>query len=151
MGLDIPVVPYKWPLAVHLLWCQWWILFSDHTFESLTPYVDLARTCRFHVLGYTGYLTTDPENVKAVLATKFEDYGLGSRRSAYFPLLGEPHGNMDRGGRGAVRDSFDYAALGCHVRARLVNVPWLYSPAKLDRACKAVRDWGTFFVAKALE
>jgi hypothetical protein len=33
--------------------------------------------------------TIDPENVKALLATNFKDFGLGQRLDALGPLLGE--------------------------------------------------------------
>ena len=82
-------MPYKWPLALDLLTRQYEVLFSDHTFEGLTPYFHIAETCCIHFFGVTGYFTTDPENVEAILSTRFEDYGLGSRRLAGFPLLGE--------------------------------------------------------------
>lgn len=64
-------------------------MFSDHTFESLTPYFEIAKTCRIHTFGITGYFTTDPENIKAILSTNFQDWSLGSRRLASYPLLGE--------------------------------------------------------------
>jgi hypothetical protein len=32
--------------------------------------------------------TTDPENIKAILATNFKDYALGGRLRAFYPLLG---------------------------------------------------------------
>ena len=82
-------MPYKWPLALDLLKRQYEILFGNHTFESLTPYFGIAGTCCIHLFGQTGYFTTDPENVEAILSTRFEDYGLGSRRLAGFPLFGE--------------------------------------------------------------
>ena len=85
----VPYVPYKWPLALDLLKRQYDILFSDHTFERLTPYFGIAGTCCIHLFGQTGYFTTDPENIEAILSTNFEDYGLGSRRLAWLPLLGE--------------------------------------------------------------
>ncbi|KAK7998780.1 n-alkane-inducible cytochrome P450 [Apiospora marii] len=84
-----PYVPYKWPLALDLVKRQYDILFSDHTFEGMTPYFDLAGTCCIHLFGLTGYFTTDPDNIEAILCTNFEDYGLGTRRLASFPLLGE--------------------------------------------------------------
>jgi len=49
-----------------------------------------------------------------------------------------------------VRENFDYAALGCGIRVRLADASWLYNPAKFRRACKAVRDWATFFAAEAI-
>lgn len=82
-------MPYKWPLALDLLKRQYEILFGQHTFEDLTPYFGIAGTCCIHLFGQTGYFMTDPENVEAILSTRVEDYGLGSRRLAGLPLLGE--------------------------------------------------------------
>lgn len=82
-------MPYKWPLALDLVKRQYDILFGDHTFERMTPYFDLAETCCIHLFGLTGYFTTDPDNIETILSTNFEDYGLGTRRLAGFPLLGE--------------------------------------------------------------
>lgn len=82
-------MPYKWPLALDLLKRQYDILFSGHTFEGLTKYFDIAGTVRVELFGITGLFTSDPENIEAILSTRFEDYGLGSRRLAFLPLLGE--------------------------------------------------------------
>jgi cytochrome P450 len=82
-------VPYKWPLALDLLRVQYKALFSGHTLEALTDYITIAGTVRLELWGVTGYITTDPENVDAILSTKFDDYGLGSRQIASLPLLGE--------------------------------------------------------------
>ncbi|KAF2120036.1 n-alkane-inducible cytochrome P450 [Lophiotrema nucula] len=221
----VPFVPYKWPLALDLLKRQLEILFgSDHAFEQLTPYFDVAATCCIHLFGQTGYFTVDPENIEAILSTKFEDYGLGSRRLAFMPLLGEgiftqdgpawkrsrelirhqfarvqrqnlhvfaphvidlvsgiaeaaidgqvdikplifeytlntttmllfgePHSSMAKEERDAVRENFDYAARGCGIRIRLSELGWLYNPTKFRKSCKAVRDWATFFAAKAIK
>ncbi|XXH01639.1 hypothetical protein Hte_007999 [Hypoxylon texense] len=85
----VPFVPYKWPFALDLLKRQFDIMFSDYAFERLTPYFDIAGTCCIHLFGVTGYFTTDPENIDAILSTKFEDYGLGSRPLGTYPLFGE--------------------------------------------------------------
>jgi cytochrome P450 len=216
-------VPYKWPLALDLLKQNYEILFSDHTFESLTPYFNIAKTCCIHLFGVTGYFTTDPENINAILSDKFEDYSLGSRRLASHPLLGEgifsqdgpawkrsrelirqqfvrvhketpqaftshvdglitdiseatidgrvdlkplmfeytlntttallfgePHSSMTKEEADAVRDNFDHATLGCGIRVRLADAAFLYNPAKFRKACKAVRNWATFFASKAM-
>ncbi|KAK4184534.1 cytochrome P450 [Podospora australis] len=74
----IPYVPYKWPLALDLLKRQYEILFSERTFEGLTPYFNIAGTACIHLFGATGYFTTDPDNIEAILSTKFEDYTLGN-------------------------------------------------------------------------
>jgi hypothetical protein len=39
-------------------------------------------------MGRSSVRTIDPENVKAVLATNFHDFGLGQRLKAFGPLLG---------------------------------------------------------------
>lgn len=33
--------------------------------------------------------TIEPENIKAILATKFNDFGLGTRHKQFYPLLGD--------------------------------------------------------------
>jgi hypothetical protein len=44
-----------------------------------------ART----LLGHRNFHTMDPENVKALLATQFKDFGLGEARiKAFYPLFG---------------------------------------------------------------
>ncbi|KAI8961455.1 cytochrome P450 [Daldinia sp. FL1419] len=85
----IPRVPYKWPLALDLILRQYKVFFSDHTFEQLTDYFNIAGTGRVEFFGVTGYFTSDPNNIETILSTRFEDYGLGSRRLASAPLLGE--------------------------------------------------------------
>ncbi|KAI0476932.1 cytochrome P450 [Xylaria cf. heliscus] len=220
----VPFVPYRWPLGLDLVKRQYDILFSDNTFERLTPFFNMADTCRIHFFGMTGYFTTDPENVEAILSTKFDDYSLGSRSLASYPLLGEgifgqdgpawkrsrelirrqfvrvqkqtpmaftplvdalvsgiaksavdgqvdlkplmfeytlatttmllfgePHSSMSKADREAVRDNFDYAAFGCGIRVRLADLAWIYNPPKFRKACKAVRNWATFFAARAIK
>ncbi|KAI4957864.1 hypothetical protein J4E86_005004 [Alternaria arbusti] len=222
-GRKQPYIPYRWPLALDLLKKNYEILFSDHTLEGLTPYFGIAKTCCIHTFGVTGYFTTDPENVEAILSTKFEDWCLGSRRLASHPLLGEgifsqdgpawkrsrelirhqfvrvqkqtlqaftshvegllsgiseaavdgrvdlrplmfeytlntttallfgePHSSMPKEAGDAVRDNFDKASFGCGIRVRLADAAFLYNPPKFRKACKAVRDWATFFASKAM-
>ncbi|KAI1378305.1 cytochrome P450 [Hypoxylon crocopeplum] len=220
-----PKVPYKWPLALDLLKVQFEALFSGHTLEALTDYITIAGTVRLELWGVTGYITTDPENIETILSTRFEDYGLGNRRTASFPLLGEgifsqdgqpwkhsrdlirrqfarvqkqtlqvftphvedlvstlnevagkadivdlkpfffeftlntttellfgePHSSLPKEERDALRDNFDYAALGVGIRVRLADLAPLYNPARFRKACKVVRDWATFFADKALK
>lgn len=191
----------------------------------MTEYFDIAGTVRIEFFGVTGLFTTDPENVEAILSTRFEDYSLGSRRLATLPVLGEgifsqdgsawkqsrelirrqfarvqkqtlrvfvphvnelistlgeaaatggnvdmkplffeytlstttqllfgePHSSLPEGEHDAVRENFDYAALGIGIRVRLADLAWLYNPAKFRKACKGVRDWATFFAGKAMK
>ncbi|KAF3767825.1 n-alkane-inducible cytochrome P450, partial [Cryphonectria parasitica EP155] len=79
----------KWPLAMDLVKRQCDALFTGHFMETVTEAFNVAPTARLGAFGVTGYLTTDPENLKTVLTTRFKDYSLGIRRDAVMPLLGE--------------------------------------------------------------
>ncbi|KAK4447087.1 cytochrome P450 [Podospora aff. communis PSN243] len=207
----IPKVPYRWPLALDLVFSQFKALFSGHALEALTDYITTAETVRLELWGVTGYITTDPENIKTILSTKFEDYDIGPRRdgpawkhsrslikrqfsriktqplSVFTPhadelvaaldeaassgdvvdmqplffeftlntttmlLFGEPHSSLPKEDRDALRDNFDYAALGVGIRVRLADLALLYNPAKFKAACKGVREWASFFANKTLK
>jgi cytochrome P450 len=43
-------------------------------------------------------VTIEPENVKAILATKFSDFGLGTRNQQFYPLLGDGIFTLDGAG-----------------------------------------------------
>jgi hypothetical protein len=46
-------------------------------------------TFRQNIMGVWGIYTTEPENIKAMLASQFKDFGLGELRNSNFaPLLG---------------------------------------------------------------
>jgi cytochrome P450 len=62
---------------------------GGYSLEALTPYIAIAPTIRLELWGVTGYITTDSENIHAILSTRFEDYRLGTRILALFPFLGE--------------------------------------------------------------
>lgn len=81
-------LPYKWPFALDLLKRQYDALPSGRLLEFQTRYMDIAPTLRIDILG-EGYIITDPVNIEAILSTRFEDFGLGSRRAGLLPLLGE--------------------------------------------------------------
>ena len=49
----------------------------------------VGETHQAVTLGRRVTFTMDPENLKAVLATKFKDFGLGQRLAAFGPLLGQ--------------------------------------------------------------
>ncbi|KAK9362146.1 cytochrome P450 [Lipomyces starkeyi] len=78
------------------------------------------------VLGEMITNTIDPENIKAVLATQFNDFDLGSRYEAFYPLLGDGIFTLDHQGwsrsRALLRPQFsrqqvsDVAKLEPHVQ-----------------------------------
>ena len=50
----------------------------------------VCSTFKFHLLGQELYFTSDPKNIQALLATKFDDFYLGSaRRSNMIATLGD--------------------------------------------------------------
>ncbi|KAH7346609.1 cytochrome P450 [Rhexocercosporidium sp. MPI-PUGE-AT-0058] len=50
---------------------------------------DNGYTWSATLMGRSFYNTIDPENVKAILATQFHDFGLGQRQESFGPLLGQ--------------------------------------------------------------
>lgn len=46
-------------------------------------------TYREQTLGEFAIITGDPENIKAVLSTQFNEFGFGTRHKAFYPLLGD--------------------------------------------------------------
>ncbi|KXH68734.1 glycosyl hydrolase family 3 [Colletotrichum salicis] len=72
-------LPYKWPFALDLLKHQYDSLPSGRLLEFQTRYMNIAPTLRIDILG-EGYIITDPVNIETILSTRFEDFGLGSRR-----------------------------------------------------------------------
>ncbi|KAK9323804.1 cytochrome P450 [Lipomyces orientalis] len=78
------------------------------------------------VFGQRNHWTVEPENIKAILATKFNDYGLGTRYDAFLPFLGEGIFTLDNKGwahsRAMLRPQFsrrqvsDVAMIEPHVR-----------------------------------
>lgn len=71
----------------------------------------LGNTFTVKELHRRAILTVEPENIKTVLALKFQDYGIGHRLEAFRPLLGE--GIFDSDGdhwassRALIRPSFN--------------------------------------------
>jgi cytochrome P450 len=85
------------------------------------------------VLGASIVSTIEPENVKAVLSTKFTDFSLGLRHNSFFPLLGDGIFTLDGEGwshsRAMLRPQFsreqvaDVAMLGEHVNSFIAHLP----------------------------
>lgn len=103
--------PHKWPLALDVLKRQYdansdrhLMAFQSKFFDKIGPNMELK------LFGAVGYMTIEPDNVEAILSTRFEgmnlatgiyriqsnlmifplsDFGLGSRRGALLSFLGE--------------------------------------------------------------
>ncbi|KAL9593601.1 MAG: hypothetical protein Q9219_007475 [cf. Caloplaca sp. 3 TL-2023] len=82
--------PCKWPLGLDVLYKQWKANADNCLLAFQQPHLDrLGPTLRIDILGSVGYTTFDPENIEAALASRFDDFGLASRRGAMWPFLGE--------------------------------------------------------------
>lgn len=132
------------------------ILGSDVVFQSYRhlgthSYLEITRerfgkhgnTYQAKMMGARVYNTIEPENIKTILASRFEDFGLGKRRkSAFDSLLG--HGILNTDGtewshsRRLLRPSFarnqwgDLAILEKHVSNLVDKVPRDGSPVDLQ-------------------
>jgi cytochrome P450 len=75
------------------------------------------------VLGRDIFMTCEPENVKAILATQFTDFGLGNRYQHFMPLLGDGIFTLDGDGwshsRALLRPQFS--------RAQVMSLPIILS------------------------
>lgn len=81
------------------------VLFQSYKHLTTHSYLDLARerflkhgnTFQANMMGARVYNPNEPENIKTMLASRFEDFGLGKRRKrAFESLLG--HGILNTDG-----------------------------------------------------
>ncbi|KAF2757314.1 n-alkane-inducible cytochrome P450 [Pseudovirgaria hyperparasitica] len=78
-----------WPLGLDLLLKAFRYARSHQILQFfLSVLKKSGTTCQQSLLGATGVLTIDPENIEAILSTKFEDFGMGLRAPTFYPLLG---------------------------------------------------------------
>jgi cytochrome P450 len=83
-------LPYKWPFALDILKRQYDTLPSRRLLAFQSQFFDtIGPNMLLKLFGQVGYMTIDPKNIEAILSTRFEDWGLGSRSQGLFPLLGE--------------------------------------------------------------
>ena len=73
-------------------------------------YQTYGNTVRQVFLSRTIISTIEPENIKAILATQFKEFGLGTRHREFYPLLGDGIFTLDGAGwshaRGLLRPQF---------------------------------------------
>ncbi|OAG38832.1 hypothetical protein AYO21_07027 [Fonsecaea monophora] len=85
--------PYRWPLGIDLVWE---IVQADKNNIVPSYFLDVYNnrtgkksTWQQNMLGTMGYVTSDPKNIQAILATQFNEFELGEvRRGNFFPMLG---------------------------------------------------------------
>lgn len=119
-------LPYKWPLALDIIrrgfeahWDKRLLGLFSNLYDGLGPNIEQT------LLGNTGIVTIDPDNIEVMLSTRFEDFGFGPRRSAFYTLLGEvfstrtdPLGNI-------LENSYDVSLSECSPE------PW-----RVSRTCR---------------
>lgn len=103
--------------------------------DYLATQYDLVGRNTFSVQFLNRYMLTtiEPENVKAILATQFQDFCLGTRHEQFYPLLGDGIFTLDGAGwshaRGLLRPQFtrdqvaDLALLDDHIQHFLALIP----------------------------
>ncbi|KAL2001186.1 hypothetical protein VTN02DRAFT_2132 [Thermoascus thermophilus] len=92
-----------------------------------------GTTFAANLFGRTVVMTIEPENLRALLATRFHDFGLGTRHREFYPLLGDGIFTLDGAGwshaRALLRPQFtrdqvaDLALLDAHVSRMIDLVP----------------------------
>jgi cytochrome P450 len=106
-------------------------------------YFDNGPTWSAALMGESFFNTIDPENVKALLATNFKDFGLGQRLDAFGPLLGEgiftTDGAQWEHSRALVRPNFTRAQVAdlntfeTHIKHLIAKIPRDGSTVDLQR------------------
>ncbi|KAK9238923.1 cytochrome P450 [Lipomyces kononenkoae] len=98
-------------LGLRLFWTLFRALQKDKYLDVARRYHDEhGATFATRLLGEMIINTIDPENIKAVLATQFNDFDLGNRYEAFYPLLGDGIFTLDHEAwsrsRGLLRPQF---------------------------------------------
>ncbi|KAJ5949971.1 hypothetical protein N7454_001555 [Penicillium verhagenii] len=96
-------------------------------------YTTYGNTFNQYMFGRQIVTTIEPANVKAILATQFQDFCLGTRHEQFYPLLGDGIFTLDGAGwshaRGLLRPQFtrdqvaDLALLDDHINHLLDLIP----------------------------
>jgi hypothetical protein len=86
--------PYKWPLGIdmarEIMQADKQEIVPNFLFDQVYEKdVQKHTTWEQNFLGTPNFVTVDPKNIQALLATQFNDFVLGhTRRNNFFPLLG---------------------------------------------------------------
>lgn len=103
------------------------------TTVSRKRFLDYGYTWSATMMGQKFFNTIEPENVKALLATNFKDFGLGRRQEAFGPLLGQgiftTDGAQWEHSRALVRPNFTKAQVAdldtfeTHIQRLITKIP----------------------------
>ncbi|KAH8586803.1 putative cytochrome P450 alkane hydroxylase [Bisporella sp. PMI_857] len=110
--------------------------------DTLAHHRELGNTFSVNIMGRKIHVTTEPENVKALLSTQFTDFGLGRRMDALGAFLGTgiftSDGQMWEHSRALVRPSFtknqlsDLAIYEAHIQTLISKIPKDGAPIDLQ-------------------
>lgn len=87
----VPMLPHRYPLGIDTVWR---LIKADRNlrlpteFEQMTDDMSCATFGRWRLCKKV-FMTSDPKNIQAILATQFLDFDIGSdRRGNFAPMLG---------------------------------------------------------------
>jgi hypothetical protein len=90
--------PHREPiLGLDVLWmCAKALNSSSYLATTQRLIQDFGNTVQYLFFGRKAIVTTEPENIKAILSSKFQDFSLGTtRKNALQPLFGDGIFNVD--------------------------------------------------------
>lgn len=90
-GCMTPKYMSNFPLGLRGLWKMHCSHRDNEFYENTVRMVDTVgkKTYRAQVVGGVLITTVEPENIRALLATQFKEFDLGTRHSEFQPLLGD--------------------------------------------------------------
>ncbi|KAA8916610.1 hypothetical protein TRICI_001236 [Trichomonascus ciferrii] len=90
-GCETPKYVSNFPFGLRGLWNMLRCHRNNEFYENTVRMVDNVgrKTYRAQVVGGVLMTTIEPENIKALLATQFKEFDLGTRHSEFRPLLGD--------------------------------------------------------------
>lgn len=123
--------PIKFPQSERILgYARFKQQIAEHKAKIILPsavqrFRDVGNTYSAVALGQKVIITIEPENIKALLATNFNDFGLGTRFDAMGALLG--HGIFTSDGalweHSRVREISASSPIPLLIRSRLLSAP----------------------------
>lgn len=153
-GLTNPPVTYSFPLGIPQQVC---VIKSVRGYYMNKRNMDILlkepsqKTVRLQMVSGFSTMTTDPENLKAILTTQFKDFGHDKRHTYFFPLFGDGIFTLDGQGwqhtRALLRPQFTREQIS-HVHITEQHVQRIISMFKQnEKACEA----GTIPIVKGVD
>lgn len=99
-GCKLPPTYISFPFGIREVLRTWYWYHHHDALEWVRREVLVGskRTLRSTLVTVPAVVTSDPENIKSLLATNFEDFSLGRRYQVFYPLLGNGIFTLDNNG-----------------------------------------------------